>query len=139
MVAIARIYVGLHLPIDVIGGLALGWVVGSIVSLAVGVPARGPDDEQLAHIVGELGVEPVRIDSISRSGDRHLCVAADGQAILVKTIDRNRPDQDWLYRIWRLVAFREISDVRSPTSPSQSVDRGYTAMMASAADVRRRR
>ena len=42
VVGIARTFVGAHLPIDVIGGIALGWVVGSLVHLLfVRVPAAG--------------------------------------------------------------------------------------------------
>jgi membrane-associated phospholipid phosphatase len=37
-VPVARIYVGAHLPLDVIGGSALGLAVGSAVNLAVSVP-----------------------------------------------------------------------------------------------------
>lgn len=38
LVGIARIYVGAHLPLDVIGGWALGVLVGSAVHLAFGAP-----------------------------------------------------------------------------------------------------
>ncbi|HEV7526286.1 MAG TPA: phosphatase PAP2 family protein [Acidimicrobiia bacterium] len=36
LVAIARVYVGAHFPLDVVGGLALGTAVGSIVNLVAG-------------------------------------------------------------------------------------------------------
>jgi undecaprenyl-diphosphatase len=38
VVAIARVYVGAHLPLDVIGGAALGVACGLVARLAVGVP-----------------------------------------------------------------------------------------------------
>jgi undecaprenyl-diphosphatase len=40
LVAAARVYVGAHLPLDAAGGIFLGWAVGGVVCLLLGVPAR---------------------------------------------------------------------------------------------------
>lgn len=40
LVSVARLYLGAHAPLDVLGGLALGLVVGGIANLAVGIPRR---------------------------------------------------------------------------------------------------
>jgi undecaprenyl-diphosphatase len=47
LVALARLYLGAHAPLDVLGGLALGLVVGAIANLVTGTPdglaeERGP-------------------------------------------------------------------------------------------------
>jgi glycosyltransferase 2 family protein len=40
IVAFARVYVGAHLPLDVVGGAAMGWAIGSLVHLLFGAPPK---------------------------------------------------------------------------------------------------
>jgi glycosyltransferase 2 family protein len=40
VVVVGRIYVGAHLPLDLVGGLALGAAAGAIANLILGVPER---------------------------------------------------------------------------------------------------
>ena len=45
LVCFGRIYVGAHLPLDVVGGAALGWILGSLLNAAVAPQAqtKGPE------------------------------------------------------------------------------------------------
>ena len=38
IVCIGRMYVGAHLPLDVLGGAAMGWALGALVHIALGAP-----------------------------------------------------------------------------------------------------
>ena len=39
--SVARVYLGAHAPLDVVGGAAVGAAIGATLNLLVGVPARG--------------------------------------------------------------------------------------------------
>ena len=38
LVAFTRVLIGAHFPLDALGGLLLGWTVGSVTNLLLGTP-----------------------------------------------------------------------------------------------------
>ena len=40
LVCVARVYVGAHLPLDVVGGAAAGWAIGTVANLVTGLFVR---------------------------------------------------------------------------------------------------
>jgi hypothetical protein len=65
LVAVARLYVGTHLPADVVRGAALGWMIGAALHLVVGAPAGGTTVVQVAQALEIAGFAPASVTPIS--------------------------------------------------------------------------
>lgn len=125
LVGVARIYTGAHFPVDVVGGAALGWVIGATVHLAAGAPRGRASAAVVAAAVvqaqpglslevdAEVGADAGAVSYLARLGD--------GARVLAKVVGRDQPDADWLYRAWRLVAFREPEDQAAIVTPAHRV------------------
>jgi undecaprenyl-diphosphatase len=134
LVATARVFVGAHLPLDVLGGVALGSAVGAIVNLALGTPCRVLD----AGLVGRVlaaGRYPVRdltpLAEHGRDATPYLATAGDGTRVFVKAIDREHRDSDALAAVGRYLAFRHVEDEAPFATAKQRVE--HEALLASLA------
>ena len=56
LVCVSRLYVGAHLPLDVVGGAALGWAAGSLIHLRW-APRGRPSAQTAAKALREQGLE----------------------------------------------------------------------------------
>jgi uncharacterized membrane protein YbhN (UPF0104 family)/membrane-associated phospholipid phosphatase/tRNA A-37 threonylcarbamoyl transferase component Bud32 len=134
LVAIARIYVGAHLPLDVVGGVALGSVVGALVNLVIGTPSRRPDASLVQRVLA-AGHYPVRDLTPSteqgRDATPYVATGADGTRVFVKAIDRDRRDADALAAVGRFIAFRHLEDETPFATAKQRVE--HEAVVASLA------
>ena len=45
LVAFTRVLIGAHFPLDALGGLLLGWTVGSVTNWTLGTPDRGSEPD----------------------------------------------------------------------------------------------
>ena len=142
LVCISRLYVGAHLPLDVVGGAALGWAAGSLVHLLLGAPGGRPSAERAAKALRELGLEVGEVTPLgggdARRSARFQAVAPDGQLLFAKLIPRERRDEDLLYRAWRMLVRRRAEPGRPGTGPpAQQVEReAYLDLLAATAGVR---
>jgi membrane-associated phospholipid phosphatase len=142
LVCISRLYVGAHLPLDVVGGAALGWAAGSLVHLLLGAPGGRPSAERAAKALRELGLEVGEVTSLggrdARRSARFQAVGPDGQLLFAKLIPRERRDEDLLYRVWRMLVRRRADPGRPGSGPpAQQVEReAYLGLLAGTAGVR---
>jgi len=142
-VCLSRMYVGAHLPLDVVGGAALGWAAGALVHLLLGAPGGRPTPQRAAKALAERGLQVVEVAPLggrdARRSARFQAVTADGQRLFVKLIPRERRDGDLLYRAWRLLVMRRRAEPgrSSGGTPAQQVEReAYLGLLADTAGVR---
>src|SRR3954468_11226096 len=123
-VGLARIYVGAHLPLDVVGGLAAGWAIGSAVHWVLGVPRWRPRPERVAAQLSRYGLPVQQLHSVAsdaRSSHPFTAVDATGRQVFVKVLDPHRYERDWLYRLGPLLAVRAGNDGAPPPAPGPAV------------------
>jgi undecaprenyl-diphosphatase len=143
LVCVSRMYVGAHLPLDVVGGAALGWAAGSLVHLLLGAPGGRPSPERAAKALREQGLQVREVTPLggrdARRSARFEVVGPDGERLFAKVIPRERRDEDLLYRGWRMVVPRRAEPGRPAGSgpPAQQVEReAYLGLLAGTAGVR---
>jgi uncharacterized membrane protein YbhN (UPF0104 family)/membrane-associated phospholipid phosphatase len=103
LVCVARIYVGSHLPFDVLGGAALGWAAGALVLLVFGAPTGHPSLERVRAALQAYGFDPADLAPLpgqDRRSARYLVSSHAYPDLFVKVVPRERRDSDLLYRAW---------------------------------------
>jgi glycosyltransferase 2 family protein len=140
-VCLSRLYVGVHLPLDVIGGAAVGWAVGATVHLLLGAPGGSPSAGRIRRALLDSGFQPVEVEPLGRPdaprSARFLATTAAGERLFVKYVPRERRNWDVLYRAWRHLAKRGAADPGHFGSPSEQVAReAYMTLLAGTAGVR---
>ena len=140
LVSVARLNVGAHLPLDVLGGVGLGWAVGAAVHLLWGAPGGRPslEDVRQALVDGGLGARAVAPASVDARGSTpFFAVGKDGRALFVKVVGPEQRDADWLFKAWRWVAYRELEDEAPFATGKQLIEHeAYLSLLASRAGVR---
>ncbi|WP_409329846.1 phosphatase PAP2 family protein [Trujillonella humicola] len=139
-VGLARIYAGAHLPLDVVGGLALGWAIGSLVHWAFGIPRRTVRPARVEALLSEVGLPGSRVRPApvrARSSHPFAAVDATGRRLYVKYLEPDRSERDRLYRVWRLLAAGDVKDADAMAPLGQQAEHeAVAAMTAHARGVR---
>ncbi|WP_280368627.1 lysylphosphatidylglycerol synthase domain-containing protein [Nocardia wallacei] len=139
-VALARVFMGAHLILDVFGGAALGWTIAAGLHLLWGAPvhrAEPPDVRRALTAAGfqPLDVSPVRADA---RGSRPFAVTTDvGRDLFVKVIGYHERNSDLLFKLFRHMMFRELEDESPFATPKQQAEHeAFLALLAHRAGIR---
>jgi membrane-associated phospholipid phosphatase/predicted Ser/Thr protein kinase len=148
LVCLSRMYVGSHLPFDVVGGAALGWAAGSLVLFVLGAPDPRPSLDKLRGALTEHGLDPTGLAPVGDDVRRSTCyvTGGDGSApgapareaeLFVKVVVAEWRERDLLWRAWRWLTRRDRSRPVRVGSPHHEVTHEASmALLAAAAGVR---
>ncbi|SPT51149.1 lysylphosphatidylglycerol synthase domain-containing protein [Actinomadura madurae] len=136
-VGAARMYVGAHFPVDVLGGAALGWAVGASVLLLAGASGHRPRLTAVREVLTGHGLTMTAAERLH--GDlRHavpFAVTTPAGRLFVKIIGRDQRDADTLHRLGRLWR-RRPGEPPFATAKHLAEHEGYLLMRAQRAGAR---
>jgi membrane-associated phospholipid phosphatase/predicted Ser/Thr protein kinase len=139
-VCLARMYVGSHLPFDVVGGAALGWAAGSLVLFVLGAPDPRPSLAKLRAALSEDGLDPAGLEPVGGDPRRSTCYVTEGgkgPELFVKVVVREWRDGDLLWRAWRRLTRRGRARPARVGSPHHEVEHEASmALLAARAGIR---
>jgi uncharacterized membrane protein YbhN (UPF0104 family)/membrane-associated phospholipid phosphatase len=139
LVCVARIYVGSHLPLDVLGGAALGWAAGALVLLVFGAPTGQPPLARVRAALQHYGFDPADLTPLpgqGRRSARYLVSSHSQPELFVKVVTRERRDSDLLYRAWYWLRHRGRPPSRLGDAVAQVEHEASMGLLAAAAGVR---
>ncbi|MCP9948946.1 phosphatase PAP2 family protein [Actinomadura madurae] len=136
-VGAARMYVGAHFPVDVLGGAALGWAVGASALLLAGASGHRPRLTAVREVLTGHGLTMTAAERLH--GDlRHavpFAVTTPAGRLFVKIIGRDQRDADTLHRLGRLWR-RRPGEPPFATAKHLAEHEGYLLMRAQRAGAR---
>ena len=124
-VGFARVFVGAHFPLDVAGGFALGYTVGALVHLVAGAPSGRVTPGQVGQALQRAGIDvvavrPANVDA--RGSTPFFADTRPGATVFVKAVGADQRDADFLFKLWRSVAYRNLDDEKPFRSAKRQIE-----------------
>nr|WP_030498910.1 lysylphosphatidylglycerol synthase domain-containing protein [Micromonospora purpureochromogenes] len=140
LVAVARIHVGAHLPIDVAGGVLVGWLAVCLTRLVVGEVGPQRSVPALRATLRRRGIEVASLAPIhgdARGSQPWQAVTTGGRRLFVKVTGGEQRDADWVYKLYRRMRYRHVADAPPYLSArQQSEHETCLTLLAARAGVR---
>jgi undecaprenyl-diphosphatase len=134
LVGLSRIYVGAHLPLDVLGGYALGWAIGAAVHLALGAPGGRPTSAVTERALESMGFEVSALEAADRGS---FTATTPRGRFHVRVVGPDQREADVVHRSWRRLISRWVREKPPFVTPRQRLDHeAATALLARASGAR---
>ncbi len=140
VVTLAEFLSGTYVPLEIIGGLALGIVIGALTNLLLGVPQEDVSTRVIReafdeHEIKIKNIKPVSADA--RGSVPYFAQAQDGQEYFVKLLGTEQRNADFLFKLWRTVLLKDPASSAPFLTPVQQIEHeAYLSLLAQKHEVR---
>lgn len=138
-VAVADLFLGTQLPLDVFAGAVLGWGVAALAHLVLGAPGRRSAEPSVHVALRQAGLVPERV---VRDGHQPLrpqlyeVTCCDGERLQMKVVRRLNRLAGPAYKLRRLLASVEVENEPALSTPRHEVEHeAYITLLAERAGV----
>lgn len=134
LVGLGRMYVGAHFPIDVVGGIALGILIGAAVNLLMGVPHEDLSRRFIEDAFREFGITLSEIKPVSadaRGSVPYFARATTGERYFAKLVGAEQRNADFLFKVWRSLILKNVVNTAPFLTPKQQIEHeAYVTLLA---------
>lgn len=112
LVGLSRIVVGMHAPLDILGGLGVGLIAGSLINFFIGTPTRRFLPSEIAKALKTSGfaASNIKTAKVDARGSAPYFGEINGQPVFIKIVDSDNTIADWLFKFTRRLLYRRLED-----------------------------
>lgn len=112
LVGVSRIVVGMHAPLDILGGFGVGLIAGSVINFFLGTPSRRFLPAEIAQALKSAGfaASNIKAAKVDARGSAPYFGEIDKKPAFIKIVDSDNTIADWLFKFTRRIMYRRLED-----------------------------